>query len=954
MNKLKNLTCILAILAVFNLIQLGMSKLHKISANIKNNQKTIEDYLKSNEIDVEIKKNESFMKSSQVNLSIYERSYFTIRNRQSNKCLSKVGFQGTRLAQMECNSNDYNQLFHMTILSSNNVILHNYYNNFAITVIGDEVKLWEYESNYGNQILTLTQEGLSNSFVITNRLDGSLFQIDFTLIRCLDNNSKTDKLATINGKTCTRALNQQYLLEIRNNPTSTIDVNNIFNIRTNKNLCIRYNGVERIFTQEMCGTTDNFKFFLQKNIEGTFLITPIANKSVTFDVKSKSENNGANIHAWQIHRGINQRFLILPYDSSTGFYIRDMNSGLCMDDSGSSSTGTETKIWTCGANNSNQRFTFNIVGSQTLPFIDTTKFYRIRSVNFEQKIKRTCMNLTKSIGRIIERSECADIDNSQLWKFERVSSTLPNVFVITNFMANLSLDVINFEKAPYNAIIGFDTTRAINQQFQAIPIGNNSFMLKSIYSQKCLQFPAESDVGNVGLEQVDCWSFYGQQFEIVLGTPNTLIQPFKPYYIRNKGSGKCMKHTGVDQYVTEQDCDGSLDIKFSFVKCQLDACYQISPYGVPNGVLSTFGFFAQDQNGLAIYTSTDNQYGLYQKVYIYSYDSNSFYIRDENLEGCYDNKGGYQTYHTWECSDGNINQSFEIIESFENPLHKIDLGTIQIRNASTNKCLSVNNMVSFTSSQVPCNPLDLTQRFVIERNGDTDRLKSKYFDVYLTFNTSGFVFFEQNGENSNFLIRPSDGTNVLTSSTNFHFRLASDPLKVLAFSTSTNFSIPIISNFTSSSLLQQWKLETVTEFEIPRIYDFLYNIKNNSNGNCISLNNSSQTCLNNRNALIRFTGYPLGLIIQYEVDSRLIYPNISNNSLSVITGGWEAFDAQFLLIGFDEFSFYIKHYNSNKCLGLSGSSLWLYDCNSSNATLGWKIERVDEKINEIKASGSCI
>lgn len=931
-----------------------------MSSNILNTKKSIKEFLKPSELDLKIMNEKSFVKEKLTQtspLSIYARSYFTIKSRHSNRCLSKTGFQGTRISQMECNTNDYNQLFHMTIVSGNDVILHNYYNNFAITIIGDEVKLWEYEPNYRNQVLNLTQESLSNNFVIKNDLNVSWGGIDLSLVRCLDNNSKLDKLATMNGRSCTRALNQQFLLEIRNNPTSTIDVNNIFNIRTNRNLCLRYNGVHNKFTQETCGTTDNFRFVLQKNIEGTFLIIPVSNRNVAFDVEKRSEDNGANIHAWEIHRGLNQRFLILPYDTSTGYYIRDMNSGLCLDDSGSSSTGTEAKIWTCGPTNLNQRFTFNIVGSQVLPSIDTTRFYRIRSVNEDQKTKRTCMNLSKSIGRIIERSECSQLDNSQLWKFERVSSVIPNVFIITNFMANLSLDVVNYEKAPYNAIIGYDTTRAINQQFQAIPIGSNKFMLKSIYSQKCIQYPAESDVGNVGLEQVDCWSFYGQQFEIELGTSNTLIKPFKPYYIKNKGTGKCLKSNGENNWVSEQDCNGSLDIKFSFVKCQLDACYQISPWGTPNGVLSTFGLFTTSPNGLAIYVSTDNQYQLFQKVYLYSYDSNSFYIRDENLEGCYDNKGGDQTYHTWECSDGNINQAFEIVECFENPLHNIDLGVIQIKNVGTNKCLSVNNALTNESNQVPCNPLDLTQRFVIERNGDSDKIKSQFFGVYLSFGPSGTVVFDNYGYyDTALLIRPTDGTNVVTSSSNFHIRSNSNTQKVLSFSSSLNFSKPIFSDINTSTM-QQWKLETVSEVIVPKMYDFIYNIKNLSNNNCLAFNGSSnvtQTCLNNRNALIRFSNIPLGFIIEYHTISRYLYPNVSSNGTSILSGGWEALDAQFYLIGYDETSFYIKHFSSNKCLGLSGSSVILYDCNTSNSTLRWSIERIDGRIDEIKASGSCV
>src|SRR5579859_3578146 len=116
------------------------------------------------------------------------------------------------------------------------------------------------------------------------------------------------------------------------------------------------------------GGNTNQEWQFQPTSNGYYKVVSFNSASEVWDVTNLSTADGALIQLWSFGGGANQQWQPQAIDS-THYKFVNLNSAKCLDNSGSTTTGTQFKQWTCQSGNINQSYTLTAVGGGPTPTV---------------------------------------------------------------------------------------------------------------------------------------------------------------------------------------------------------------------------------------------------------------------------------------------------------------------------------------------------------------------------------------------------------------------------------------------------------------------------------------------------------------------------------------------------------------------------------------------------------
>ena len=889
----------------------------------------------------------------------YDKKPVQIKVRNSGKCLKRTSLRSSRIVISACNPNDPNSLWFLTNIGNGVWKIMSFNNDMFFDVRGG--------SKDNLAVLQVYSWGNSNNqkWWINNK-GGDFWEIKSTdSNKCVDvHEGRTTNLGGMVMYDCHGGHNQQFSFHtIALSQPSVFKQGAVYRIRSGSgNTCLEFNGFSKELTQNTCNTDDPKKNFkLYQNNDGSYLIKPLMDLGQSSDVLGFGTNNGSSIGFWSFNRSDNQKVFIINAQDENKYYIRDVNSGKCYDRPGGTTSYSRIQIWECQDNNWSQYWHFDEVSYVPDFQPNLNKFYRIKQNGSNPA---TCITNSRRKATPLTRAACNDNDNSQLWKFSAASGG----FVISSYMEAKSLDVLGFSVENSTPVVAWETLGYNNQIWFLRSRREGVFSIVSAHSKKCLQFPSDVNEKVVSLSQFDCWDFSSQEFTFEEREPSNLIKPNKPYRIYHSITNKCLKYNGVYKQITQENCDGSDGTKFAFSKNSNDASYYIQPYFNLNESLDISGF--GKDNGTKVQAWSIN-FTWNQKLFLFGYDSSSFYIRDGNSDKCFDLAGGSSNsgviMQIWECMSNNTNQSFKIEEL---PILLSDYyslsGYVQIKNVNSNMCLAFNSLRQ--ANQVPCNTSDESSFWMIEYNSADNSyfIKNKINNNYL--DNSGYSLNNDNvihgwskhgGDNQRFKFEFDDAT--ISSSTVFNIRNVQSKkcLKIFNAQT-TSFSGLVGYDCVKNASDQQFKLVGVTVQDFPKNNNY-YSFKSLSSNQCLKFNalNSNTgeyTCdeLNSTRFKLVSSEFGSYFIVSSADTNNYLHAHGSEGSF-ITTRAFENDDfRRFFITAYNTTSFAIRHYKTNLCVSNENGSFILRNCNTNDSRQSFTVSDAKSQWENIYENGeSC-
>ena len=943
MNKLKTKKLVEVIAFILVIFSLQSSSKAKLSNTWTINDKI--SFLKS--LKTSLKTDslaETALKTGGV--SSYHNKLVRIQVRHSGKCLAKSLIRGAEVLQTVCNANDHSQLWIIISLGSSKYQIRHVTQDQVFTIKGSS-------KSQEADLIHYDWEGGNNQKFYINAQNSTYYSIkNVNSDKCLDVHAyNKNNLYKLTQWTCNSATNQQ--LKFINASYPNFPRNDKYYIIKNEkhNKCFKYTGCDnKKLIQYTCGTGNEFQFKFTRNLDSTYIIQPKNNSNCAFDVIGYGVNNKTKIQFHgNVHRKKNQRYHLIAYDGGSRYYIRDTNSGKCIDNSGSGSNNAEAWIYLCRHDNQNQIFTLTEVSSTSQSHgLSESKYYRLRSKGTER-----CISNSKQHGRFAVMGPCNNNDDSQLWKPKKHATDIYS-FINPIDSGNGALDLAAYDQDNGAYITVWDYHGGNNQRFKIFNFKSNSFALFNMFSFNFLETADLADTAEfVGVQTFDSWDYKIQEWEFVEGSlKNTFDDETKKYIIKNVKSRKCLMYH-KSNILKLYDCVDKADFVFH-IRRNLDSSVTIVPVSditkslSAKGAGKTTGTYLNWPTGVMKY---------HQKFFINAFASNTWGFRESNSELCLDLKAGNTNngapIHLWGCNSQNQNQQF-LIEEAPTLLSDLDLtGYFLIKGKSNGKCLTLhkeNYVVRFHY----CNEKANSQLWHLRLMGD------KFY--ILTHKTGAVLEVKDSSTNNNKEILAKKITGqanqkfIVRSDENYNIKLHSnlDDTKCLMNKnkSSSEFNQLVLYDCQNTTH-QQFELIGAKIPDFPNV-DKVYTLRNVSRNKCIVFNSKkskfkADSCDNvTEKHQFRFiktddlNSYFIEAVAMDDQVFDLHGGNVNNDTKFYAWNIHSGTNQRFILQSSGEDSYYIRNFKSDKCIRM----------NSENTIINWSCGGGDDRKWYIEESGN--
>jgi hypothetical protein len=282
--------------------------------------------------------------------------------------------------------------------------------------------------------------------------------------------------------------------------------------------------------------------------------------------------------------------------------------------------------------------------------IDTSTTYALRN-----KGSTKCLTYTGEATSHVSHKPCNLYMSGNFWKFSYNAEgwySINNEAAPTKYISNWGVSLDNGA-----AINSWEWKNQTNQQWYLDSVDGTYYLLRLKLSQKCVT-PVEVD----HFAQYDCDRNNANQLFKLETKPvfaHDTIESGVGYMLVNKGTSKCLRHSGnASSYTAHLDCNPYGPMSYFKFEAQSGGAYAISTLAIANGYLSNWGVSAA--NGALL-----NVWGwaaqTNQRWYVDWVDANYFMLRLEVGQKCAIpadvQANGFMQY---DCDPTNPNQLFRL------------------------------------------------------------------------------------------------------------------------------------------------------------------------------------------------------------------------------------------------------------------------------------------------------
>jgi hypothetical protein len=493
----------------------------------------------------------------------------------------------------------------------------------------------------------------------------------------------------------TKNSNQEFVFKVITPVVAKDLIKNIYlgkvvNIQNPTNLkCLKFDKPNSRLVQEECKNTLPFAWRIEYDqSNNSYFFTSLMGNYVIDNSGSKTEN-GNHIITWTKVGSNNQKWHIEMWDSKS-FFFKNIQSGKCIDvPGGTKNNNAGIQLWDCQKGNTNQHWIFNIINPVTQN--ELLKQFVDKWVHIQNPKTGKCLRFTDGFTKILT----FDCESLAILTWKLTYNPAENNYNIRSFLDRFAIE--NRSGNYKNGSPVFSTLTNSNQssqRWEIIPFDNNTFFIKGVSSQKCLDIPGGKRENMLNIQLWDCQQGNtNQNFIFKIVDPNTITEKLKEFEgkwfrIQNPFNGKCWNLSSTNSKMMQGNCEESDENTWKIIQNE-DQTYTILS---KKGNLSIHYPSGDSKDGNQILVSEKgNQQN--NKWYIVPWGSNKWRFVEKNSGKSIEFPLRINSSHLWESEVGKQAQGFVFLPIGE----KVTIRGY-LKNATNNQIIPLSKLLTGRAS----------------------------------------------------------------------------------------------------------------------------------------------------------------------------------------------------------------------------------------------------------------